>query len=33
MNYDNADDGSMDNGKKRGWKQKKTTDEGEEEAN
>jgi hypothetical protein len=33
MNLDNADDGSMDNKKKRGQKQKKTADEGDEEAN
>jgi hypothetical protein len=33
MNLDNADDGSMDNKKKRGQKQKKTADEGDEEVN
>jgi hypothetical protein len=33
MNYDNADDGSMDNRKKWGQKKKKTTDKGEEKVN
>jgi hypothetical protein len=33
INYDNADNGFMDNKKKRGWKQKKTTDEGKEDVN
>jgi hypothetical protein len=33
MNYENADDGSVDNRKKKGQNQKETTDEGEEEVN
>jgi hypothetical protein len=33
MNYENADDGFMDNRKKKGQNQKETTDEGEEEVN
>jgi hypothetical protein len=33
MNYDNVDDGSVDNRKKKGWKKKNTLDDGKEEVN